>query len=735
MPSPTIPRTSSDPNFITSSRSGCQRSLSKRSSYSTRSSCSTCSSKTTWPKKVGRFIGGRNNLLSNHSDLTEESLEEFNRRYGSELDRRYIDPSPYYKGLTDSSLVLGRHRTHTATSPGRESQATTNGSTSSYSSFVARIQKLGAFLGLKTREHSKGYSKHHEEIRYQCAAPRESLVSVVKESGHERSRSASLIESVDISSKTIIKQKPLGERVTKDSSSLATSMQEKMSLAKNENNNDNTINKNNERDFVWADKYGPTALKDFICHHGKAIQLQSLVDMGDCTHIIFEGPPGVGKRTMIRALLREVFGPDKIKVQALSSLSASWKTLVVTVSNSAPNGKLTLGMLEDSLFNEEQEKKDKKSKNIPDESNAAMVGSDEGIESLIIDTGAVYHYVPKGSYLQLIKNVNLVSPRWGITLSQIVRIGDIVVETSTGCTLTQRDARYILDIMMLGYEKHVIVELVKERHTRISDKAVQCNHHNCRVIILYDADKLSTDALLYIKWLLERYKGCNKVLFCSNDASKIHAIKTLCTVIQLLPPPNHEIVQFLEFIAEKEGIELPREVAEKIADKSQNNLRQAVRSFEASWKSNNFFTRDQMIRTGWEEVIANIAKNIIQEQSPKQLYLIRGKLQTLIEHDVSPAFIADTLYAELKIHLKEQFQPQFVDLYKEFSGDEGRMLDSAKTFFLAPTRREEQGKRINDPLKKNSYHFMRIEEFIAKFMSWYKVTVLNKRTIPQRVEA
>ncbi|KAK6934056.1 hypothetical protein RJ641_036950 [Dillenia turbinata] len=267
-----------------------------------------------------------------------------------------------------------------------------------------------------------------------------------------------------------------------------------------------------------------------------------------------------------------------------------------------------------------------------------------------------------------------------------------------------------------GYEKHVIVELVKERHTRISDKAVQCNHHTCRVIILYDADKLSTDALLYIKWLLERYKGCNKVLFCCNDASKIHAIKTLCTVIQLLPPPNHEIVQFLEFIAEKEGIELPREVAEKIAD-------------------NNSFTRDQMIRTGWEEVIANIAKNIIQEQSPKQLYLIRGKLQTLIEHDVSPTFIADSLYAELKIHLKEQFQPQFVDLYKEFSGDEGRMLDSAKTFFLAPTRRKEQGKRINDPLKKNSYHFMRIEEFIAKFMSWYKVTVLNKRTIPQRVEA
>lgn len=33
-----------------------------------------------------------------------------------------------------------------------------------------------------------------------------------------------------------------------------------------------------------------------------------------CGHFIFEGQPGVGKRTMIWASLREAFGEDRVQV-------------------------------------------------------------------------------------------------------------------------------------------------------------------------------------------------------------------------------------------------------------------------------------------------------------------------------------------------------------------------------------------------------------------------------------
>ena len=42
----------------------------------------------------------------------------------------------------------------------------------------------------------------------------------------------------------------------------------------------------------------------------------------------------------------------------LSSLPESWETLVVSLSNSAPNGKLTTSMVMDALFNEEARRRE-----------------------------------------------------------------------------------------------------------------------------------------------------------------------------------------------------------------------------------------------------------------------------------------------------------------------------------------------------------------------------------------
>lgn len=53
----------------------------------------------------------------------------------------------------------------------------------------------------------------------------------------------------------------------------------------------------------------------------------------------------------------EEYGPYK-HLGLLSSLPDDWETLMVSLSNSAPNGKLTMSMVKDVLFNEEARRKE-----------------------------------------------------------------------------------------------------------------------------------------------------------------------------------------------------------------------------------------------------------------------------------------------------------------------------------------------------------------------------------------
>ncbi|KAI3444886.1 hypothetical protein Pfo_001551 [Paulownia fortunei] len=653
MPSPVIPRSKSAPD-ITSPHSPSNIQPSSKSIRSTRS---TGSPITSWPKKLGDYIKGK----TKNSHLTEESLQEFNRR-NALVEARYNTSSPYYKGLTDFSLVINREKL-SGSSPGRESHATSYVSSGSKSSFVVKVQEWGSSC-FTSKKHEKSssslgssWTKSSHDTRFTTSSSSSSskiieTVALTKirtkttkiDSESEKKKvTFHSMKSVDtIISSTM--EKPLRERDSEPPSMLplpppTASPPESLPYPVPQITPPTAqvllsppaapLSKapppqvlypspppalqapnmtKNEIKYVWADKYRPFWLQDFLCNRRTALWLRSIArnwrDRGEeCGHFIFEGNPGVGKRTMIWALLREAFGQDKVQAR-----------------------------VECKKF--------------------YLKG--EAVGSILVNL--------------------MVSPQHvEVNLSELK-----------------------------GYEKHVIVELIKEKN-QMSDTTLPCNQVNSKAIILHEADKLSTDALSYIKWMLEKFKGCNKVFFCCSDAKKLQPIMPLCTYVQLLEPSIKEILEVLAFIAKQEGIQLPHQLAYKIANNSKNNLRQAIRSFEATWHFNAFLTEDQDIKTGWEDKIANIARNVLEEQSPKQLYIIRGELQNLIEHNVAPEFIFQTLKDELKKILPEQLQPQFDHLYEEYQKNH-----AVKKYLPSAHQQEELGKRHNDQ-RKNVQQFMRIE--------------------------
>ncbi|CAH9105075.1 unnamed protein product [Cuscuta epithymum] len=245
-------------------------------------------------------------------------------------------------------------------------------------------------------------------------------------------------------------------------------------------------------------------------------------------------------------------GDEMQSLLLLSSLPDSWETLVVTLSNSAPDGKLTMSVVKDALFNEEARRKDmttdethalvtenrgrsqgKQQRNsrgkwqsrgksrvrssdgrkpsytfhhcgieghmkkncyklLEERTKSNSQAKSKGGEALItisgdvayctindetclhvsredtewvVDTAASYHVTPHRYYFTTYKAGDFGAMKMGnSSSSEIARIGDVQIKTSSGSTITLKDVRHVPDLRLnllsvvcldeQGYENH-----------------------------------------------------------------------------------------------------------------------------------------------------------------------------------------------------------------------------------------------------------------------------------------
>ncbi|XLS81148.1 hypothetical protein HN51_046979, partial [Arachis hypogaea] len=197
--------------------------------------------------------------------------------------------SPYYKGLTDYSLVIGSWSSHnpTSTNPSYHPQS---------SPYYRGLTDFSLVL--------------HDHPQETAIDPND-LVLIQE----------GIIDATDE------EEKPLRERVTvtpddddlqdtRTNEDIYHHHQEITSLQEDPN----------AYQYEWATKHQPQTLEEFICNSDKALQLQALVREGcGCNHFIFEGPPNVGKRSMIRAMLRDLFGPQRLQGEMVDKLQVQIK--------------------------------------------------------------------------------------------------------------------------------------------------------------------------------------------------------------------------------------------------------------------------------------------------------------------------------------------------------------------------------------------------------------------------
>lgn len=195
--------------------------------------------------------------------------------------------------------------------------------------------------------------------------------------------------------------------------------------------------------------------------------------------------------------------------------------------------------------------------------------------------------------------------------------------------------------------RYALMELVKEivgnraDIHEVSDTSFKMDY---KVIVVHDVDKATENVQHLIKWIMDCYTdACKIILCCEDDTNLLDSIKSRCKLIAIDAPVTHEVMEVLIQIARKENFELPMSFAARIATKSKQNLRQAIMALEACKAHNYPFVDDQPIPLSWEDVLVELAAEILADPSPKRLFLVRGKLQKLLVESVHPKLILQKL--------------------------------------------------------------------------------------------
>ncbi|KAG6403406.1 hypothetical protein SASPL_135626 [Salvia splendens] len=251
-----------------------------------------------------------------------------------------------------------------------------------------------------------------------------------------------------------------------------------------------------------------------------------------------------------------------------------------------------------------------------------------------------------------------------------------------------------------AYALTALVKQISSEYAVIPEISVAPNKAHYKVLVLYDVDKAAENIQHLIKWIMDCYSDCCKlILCCEDDTHVLDSVKSRCKHINIEPSTTHQVMEVLIQIAKKEGFEVSTSFASKIANKSKQNLRRAIMALEACKLHNYPFADDQHIPVAWEEAVVELAAHILADPSPKRLLTVRAKIQKILADFVHPKLVLLKLVEQLLRGVDASLKREIYYWYAYYD----KKLPSGASALL------------------------KLEEFVAKFMSIYRKSSNNLR--------
>ncbi|KAF4740175.1 Subunit of heteropentameric Replication factor C (RF-C), partial [Perkinsus olseni] len=167
-----------------------------------------------------------------------------------------------------------------------------------------------------------------------------------------------------------------------------------------------------------------------------------------------------------------------------------------------------------------------------------------------------------------------------------------------------------------------------------------------RVVIFNDAHNLSRAAQAGLRRTMEKYVAVLKIFFHADSlAPLIPPLRSRCMTIRVPRPTVEQVKAELERVQAKQGVEMNPHLSSMIAVEAKGDMRYSLMQLDAMVALNG--GNHQALRNAntslaklpWKVIIEGIVRDMLAEQTTRQLKGIREKLYGLLAVHVPPSEI------------------------------------------------------------------------------------------------
>ncbi|KEZ46215.1 Replication factor C subunit 5 [Scedosporium apiospermum] len=197
------------------------------------------------------------------------------------------------------------------------------------------------------------------------------------------------------------------------------------------------------------------------------------------------------------------------------------------------------------------------------------------------------------------------------------------------------------------YDRVVIQDLLKEvAQTQQVDLSAR---QRFKVVVINEADHLTRDAQAALRRTMEKYSPNLRLILLANSTANIIApIRSRTLLVRVAAPTHEDICEVLAQSAKKEGWPVVKGLHQRIAEESGRNLRKALLMYESVHAQNEKITDSTPIPPpDWEALIGQVAKQIMEERTPRRILEVRSQLYDLLTHCIPATTILTTLTFKL----------------------------------------------------------------------------------------